>query len=94
VPALIVIGGEDAFTTSHDAERMRQLLKDSDLLWIDGVGHMPNLEHPEAFNAALVHFLERVAPGAARARRGGVRAGATNIGTDTRRRATAWRSGS
>lgn len=62
VPALVVVGSEDAFTTRHDAEAMRALLKNSELLWIEGVGHMPNLEHPDAFNAALVHFLERLAP--------------------------------
>lgn len=60
VPALIVVGSEDAFTTREDAEQMRSLLKQSELLWIEGVGHMPNLEHTEAFNAALVHFLERL----------------------------------
>lgn len=60
VPSLIVVGSQDAFTTRADADRMRTLLGDAELLWIDGVGHMPNLEHPEAFNAALVHFLEQL----------------------------------
>jgi pimeloyl-ACP methyl ester carboxylesterase len=60
-PALIVIGDEDVFTTRADAERMHALLKDSRLLWLHGVGHMPNLEHPEGFNAALARFLARLA---------------------------------
>jgi pimeloyl-ACP methyl ester carboxylesterase len=59
VPALVVVGSEDAFTTRHDAERMRDLLRNSELVWLDGVGHMPNLERPEAFNAALLGFLAR-----------------------------------
>ena len=58
-PALIVVGDEDAFTTRQDADRMHTLLKDSQLLWLSGVGHMPNLEQPEAFNRALSGFLAR-----------------------------------
>lgn len=56
-PALIIAGDEDAFTTREDAERMHALVKDSRLLWLSGIGHMPNLERPEAFNAALADFL-------------------------------------
>lgn len=62
VPALVVVGSEDAFTTRRDAERMRDLLTDSELVWLEGVGHMPNLECTAAFNAALIQFLERVEP--------------------------------
>ena len=40
---------------------MRDLLRGSELVWLEGVGHMPNLERPAAFNAALLRFLERVA---------------------------------
>lgn len=62
VPALVVVGSEDAFTTRQDAERMRDLLSGSELVWLEGVGHMPNLERPEAFNAALLRLLARIAP--------------------------------
>lgn len=61
-PALIVVGDEDTFTTRQDAERMHTLLKGSRLLWLPGVGHMPSLEQPQAFNAALADFLARCAP--------------------------------
>lgn len=44
IPALIVVGDEDAFTTRADADRMHTLMKGSQLLWMEGVGHMPNLE--------------------------------------------------
>ena len=57
VPALVVVGSEDAFTTRQDAEHMRDLLERSQLVWLDGIGHMPNLESPEAFNSALIQFL-------------------------------------
>ena len=60
VPALVVFGTEDAFTTRQDAERMHTLLENSELVCLDGVGHMPNLESPEAFNAALLRLLDRV----------------------------------
>jgi len=57
IPALIVVGDEDPFTTRDDAEQMRHLLRHSRLVWLPGVGHMPNLERPAEFNAALLTFL-------------------------------------
>jgi pimeloyl-ACP methyl ester carboxylesterase len=60
VPALVVVGSDDAFTTRDDAERMRTLLRHSELLWLDGVGHMPNLEAEAAFHRGLVRLLDRV----------------------------------
>jgi pimeloyl-ACP methyl ester carboxylesterase len=65
VPALIVVGDEDAFTTREDAERMQALVDESELCWMNGVGHLPNLEDAEAFNAALAGFLQRVKQGSA-----------------------------
>lgn len=60
VPALIVVGDEDAFTSRADADRMRALVRCSELVWMTGVGHMPNLERPEQFNEAVVRLLDRV----------------------------------
>ncbi|HEU5208013.1 MAG TPA: alpha/beta hydrolase [Longimicrobiales bacterium] len=59
LPALVVVGSEDAFTTRDDAEHMHKCLRGSELLWLEGVGHMPNLERPAAFNAALDRLLAR-----------------------------------
>jgi pimeloyl-ACP methyl ester carboxylesterase len=61
VPALVVVGDEDAFTTRPDAEQMSGLLKQSELIWIKGVGHMPNLESEGEFNEALGRLLRRCA---------------------------------
>jgi pimeloyl-ACP methyl ester carboxylesterase len=61
VPALVVVGDEDAFTTRSDAEQMSTLLKGSELVWIEGVGHMPNLESEGEFNEAMGRLLERCA---------------------------------
>jgi 3-oxoadipate enol-lactonase len=60
VPALVVVGDQDAFTTRADAERMHELLKGSELVWMKGAGHMPNLERTEEFNGALARLLDRV----------------------------------
>ena len=61
IPALVVVGDEDAFTTRADAEQMSRLLKRSELVWIKGVGHMPNLESEGEFNEALGRLLQRCA---------------------------------
>lgn len=59
-PGLIVVGDEDAFTSRADAERMQALVKGSRLIWLPGIGHMPNLEASDAFNEALIGFLAEV----------------------------------
>lgn len=59
VPALVVVGDEDAFTTRDDADQMNGLLKRSELVWMKGVGHLPNLEREAEFNDALARLLRR-----------------------------------
>jgi 3-oxoadipate enol-lactonase len=59
VPAVVVVGDEDAFTTRADAEQMSALLKMAELVWIKKVGHMPNLENEREFNEALGRLLDR-----------------------------------
>ncbi len=61
VPAFIVVGDEDAFTTRADVEQMSRLLKQGELVWIEGVGHMPNLESEREFNEALERLLRLAA---------------------------------
>ncbi len=39
---------------------MQALLTGGRLVWLPGVGHMPNLERPEEFNDALVKFLNEI----------------------------------
>ncbi|MFF4398275.1 alpha/beta fold hydrolase [Streptomyces sp. NPDC001480] len=60
VPALVVVGADDAFTPVSDAEAMHAALPDSALHVIEGAAHMPNLERPEEFNEVLGRFLARV----------------------------------
>jgi pimeloyl-ACP methyl ester carboxylesterase len=60
VPALVCVGSEDGFTGRTDAEAMTNAIQGSRLLWLEGVGHLPNLERPEEFNDALRQLLDRV----------------------------------
>lgn len=60
VPALIAVGDSDAFTSRADADLMHNLIPDAELLWLSGVGHMPNLERMADFNAAMLRLLDRV----------------------------------
>ncbi|GLW33275.1 alpha/beta hydrolase [Actinoplanes regularis] len=59
VPTLIVVGRDDEFTPVADAELMHRLIPESMLSVIDDAGHLPNLEQPAAFNAALREFLDQ-----------------------------------
>ncbi|MFT3842812.1 MAG: alpha/beta fold hydrolase [Myxococcaceae bacterium] len=52
-PAMVVVGADDAITPPAKAQLMHELLKGSRLVTIDGAGHLPQLEKPEAFNRAL-----------------------------------------
>jgi pimeloyl-ACP methyl ester carboxylesterase len=60
VPSLVVVGEDDEFTPVPVAESLHALLPDSSLHVVKGAAHMPNLERPEEFNAALADFLTRV----------------------------------
>ncbi len=57
VPTLIVVGSEDEFTPISDAQLMHQEIAGSQLAILEEVGHMPNMEHPDEFNAVLKQFL-------------------------------------
>ncbi|MEJ8651207.1 alpha/beta fold hydrolase [Streptomyces sp. MS1.AVA.3] len=57
VPALVVVGTEDAYTPVSDARDIHERIPDSRLSVIEQAAHMPNLERPDAFNAALDAFL-------------------------------------
>lgn len=60
VPALVVVGRDDAFTSLDDARLMAELIPNATLAVIDGAGHLPNLERPDAFDSALAAFLDSV----------------------------------
>ncbi|MEW1747995.1 alpha/beta fold hydrolase [Streptomyces angustmyceticus] len=58
VPALVVVGADDAYTPVGDALDIHERVPDSRLTVIEQAAHMPNLEQSDAFNAALGAFLD------------------------------------
>jgi pimeloyl-ACP methyl ester carboxylesterase len=67
VPTLVVVGRDDVFTPISEAEPIAERVPQATLAVIDGAAHMPNLERPDAFNAALADFLDSVSARAATA---------------------------
>lgn len=62
VPTLIVWGAEDAIVPPGEGARLAQRIPGAERLELAGVGHMPMHEAPEAFQAALLDFLDRDIP--------------------------------
>jgi pimeloyl-ACP methyl ester carboxylesterase len=60
VPTVVVVGSEDDFTPVPDAQLIADGVPGAELVVVDGAAHMPNLERPDAFNAALQRLLDRV----------------------------------
>ncbi|MFK0294703.1 alpha/beta fold hydrolase [Streptomyces sp. NPDC090442] len=60
VPTLVVVGTEDEFTPVADARLIHEAVPGSRLTLVQGAGHLPNVECPEEFNAALAEFLETI----------------------------------
>ncbi len=58
IPTLVVWGANDAVIPSSTAQLIRSSLESSRLVIIDGGGHVPHWERPQAFNEAVLSFLE------------------------------------
>jgi len=61
VPALVVVGEEDVLTPPTAAEEMAAAIPGARLVVIPGCGHLPPLEKPGDFRAALLAFLAEAA---------------------------------
>jgi 3-oxoadipate enol-lactonase len=59
VPILLARGADDAISTEADLQAMQAANPTARTVVIPGAGHLANLEQPEAFNAALLPFLEQ-----------------------------------
>ncbi len=57
VPALVLVGCEDALTPRAMSQTLAAGIKGAQLVTIPGAGHMSNLEQPELFNRAIRGFL-------------------------------------
>lgn len=60
LPALVIVGRDDAGTPPAMAEAIAAAIRGSTLWVIDHAAHLSNIEQAEQFNAALRGFLQRV----------------------------------
>jgi len=60
IPALVIVGAEDALTPPDDARALAASIANAELVVLAGAGHLSNLEQPEAFNERLEAFLSRI----------------------------------
>jgi pimeloyl-ACP methyl ester carboxylesterase len=58
-PTLVLFGKEDRIINPSAAESFRERIEGSEVVLMDGVGHLPMEEAPEATAAAISEFLER-----------------------------------
>lgn len=58
-PTLVVVGSEDDVAAPDEAKALDELIPDSELLLVDGIGHLVNQEAPELFNDALQAHIAR-----------------------------------
>jgi 3-oxoadipate enol-lactonase len=59
VPLLALCGEHDRLTPPHYHEHLATSVPDGELALVEDAAHLPMLERPEAFEAALRDFLER-----------------------------------
>ncbi len=57
-PTLVVAGSRDTNAPPAMMERMAGRMPDARFVVIEGAGHLPNLERPDAFNQVLSTFIE------------------------------------
>lgn len=58
VPALIVRGEQDAIVPAEEADALAALMPKAEVVTLSGAGHLPPLEAPDEFTAALARWLE------------------------------------
>jgi pimeloyl-ACP methyl ester carboxylesterase len=57
VPALVIVGEEDALATVSDAKHMVDAIPSAELVSIGGSGHLTAVEMPDEFNHAVREFV-------------------------------------
>lgn len=62
VPTLIACGDQDLLTPPAKSEAMMRQLPKSELVIVEGAGHMVHMEQPELINEALERFVEHATP--------------------------------
>ncbi len=56
-PTVVIFGEEDQIVPLGEGQRIAQTVKGARMVRIPGAGHMPSLENPTAFHAALSSFF-------------------------------------
>lgn len=56
VPMRVICGADDPVSGAHMAQRYRQLLSEADVVLLDGIGHYPQCEAPDAVLRAFEDF--------------------------------------
>jgi pimeloyl-ACP methyl ester carboxylesterase len=64
MPVLILCGTRDMLTPLALSQRLHELIPGSELVIVQGAGHMLPLELPERVNQEIVAFMQRVKAGA------------------------------
>ena len=59
VPVLLVAGSDDKVAPAPVMERMATRIPGAEFVVLEGCGHLGPTDQPEAFNAALLSFLQR-----------------------------------
>jgi 3-oxoadipate enol-lactonase len=60
VPTLIIVGTEDSYIPLETAKQMYESIPNSHIEIFEGIGHLPNLEATDRFNAVLHKFLATI----------------------------------
>jgi pimeloyl-ACP methyl ester carboxylesterase len=60
VPVLVIAGGHDEYSTEAITHQLVASLPQPEVVRLAGIGHLPNLEAQEAFDAAVRAFAARV----------------------------------
>ncbi|MDH3315981.1 MAG: 3-oxoadipate enol-lactonase [Gammaproteobacteria bacterium] len=58
LPTRVIVGADDPATTPDDAKAIHERIEGSSLVIIDDAAHLSNVEQPEAFDQAVLDFLE------------------------------------
>ncbi len=58
IPTLLIWGSRDRVIAPSSAPQLQRQFRNCNLLVIEGAGHLPYEETPEAFNRAVLEFLE------------------------------------
>jgi pimeloyl-ACP methyl ester carboxylesterase len=61
-PSLVCAGDHDSYSTAEITSELAGCLPGPEVVIMEGAGHLPNLERPDAFNAHLLGFLTRALP--------------------------------